>query len=196
LDEFEHGVFSSCSLSIVVDTRQSAEQRGAVDYSLLGTKPSNDALSQRWESAMFKHILFPTDGSELSGQAIPKTVALAKSMSASVTGLTVSEPFHVFASEPMMVTDTEDAYRARCEKRATQYLNAPKKAAEAVGVAFTGLHVFSDQPYTAIIGTASARGCDLICMASHGRRGVSALVLGSETVKVLTHSRIPVLVWR
>ena len=145
---------------------------------------------------MFKHILFPTDGSELSEQAIPKTVALAKSMSASVTGLTVSEPFHVFASEPMMVTDTEDVYRAHCEKRAAQYLDEIKKAAEAVGVAFTGLHVSAAQPYMTIISTAAAQGCDLICMASHGRRGVSALVLGSETVKVLTHSKLPVLVWR
>jgi nucleotide-binding universal stress UspA family protein len=145
---------------------------------------------------MFKHILIPTDGSELSEKLIPKIVALAKSMSTRLTGLTVSEPFHVFAAEPVMVTDTEDVYRAHCEKRATQYLNAIKKAAEAAGVAFTGLHMFSDQPYTAIISTASAHGCDLICMASHGRRGVSALVLGSETVKVLTHSKIPVLVWR
>ena len=145
---------------------------------------------------MFKHILFPTDGSELSEKAIRTTVALAKSMSASVTGLTVSEPFHVLATDPVMVTDTEDVYRARCEKRAKQYLDAIKKAAESAGVVFAGLHLFSDQPYTAIISTASAQGCDLICMASHGRRGISALVLGSETVKVLTHSKIPVLVWR
>jgi nucleotide-binding universal stress UspA family protein len=145
---------------------------------------------------MFKHILIPTDGSEVSERAIPKTVAFAKSMSAKVSGLTVSEPFHVFAADPVMVTDTEDVYKAHCEKRATEYLNAIKKAAEAAGVAFTGLHVFSAQPYMTIISTASAHGCDLICMASHGRRGVSALVLGSETVKVLTHSKIPVLVWR
>ena len=145
---------------------------------------------------MFKHILVPTDGSELSEQSIAKAVALAKSISASVTGLTVSEPFHVFAADPVMVTDTEHGYRAHCEKRAAQYLDVLKKAAEAEGVTFTGLHVIADQPYMTIISTASAHGCDLICMASHGRRGVSALVLGSETVKVLTHSKIPVLVLR
>jgi nucleotide-binding universal stress UspA family protein len=145
---------------------------------------------------MFKHILFSTDGSELSGKAIPKAVALAKSMSARLTGITASTPFHVFAADPGMVTDTEDVYRAHCEQRAARYLNDIKKSAEASGVAFDGLHVYSDQPYTAIISTASAQGCDLICMASHGRRGMSALVLGSETVKVLTHSKMPVLVWR
>ena len=145
---------------------------------------------------MFKHILVPTDGSELSEQAGAKAVALAKSMSARLTGLTVSEPFHVFAANPMMVTDTEDIYRAHCEERATKYLDAIKKAAGEAGVSFSGMHVFSDQPYMTIISTASAHDCDLICMASHGRRGVSALVLGSETVKVLTHSKIPVLVVR
>ena len=145
---------------------------------------------------MFKHILVPTDGSELSEQVIPKAIALVRSMSARVTGLTVSDPFHVFAANPEMVTDTEDVYRAHCEKRAARYLDEIKKAAEAAGVAFTGLHVFAAQPYMTIISTASAQGCDLICMASHGRRGVSALVLGSETVKVLTHSKLPVLVWR
>ena len=90
---------------------------------------------------MFKHILIPTDGSELSEQAITKAVALAKSMSAKVTGLTVSEPFHVFAAEPMMVTDTENEYQVHREKRATQYLNIIRKAAETAGVAFKGLHV-------------------------------------------------------
>ena len=145
---------------------------------------------------MFKHILIPTDGSELSEQAIAKAVALAKSVSAKVTGLTVSEPFHVFAADPMMVTDTEHGYRVHCEKRAAQYLDVIRKAAAAAGVAFNGLHVFAAQPYTSIISTASDEGCDVICMASHGRRGMSALVLGSETVKVLTHSKIPVLVLR
>ena len=144
---------------------------------------------------MFKHILIPTDGSGLSEEAAAKAVALAKSISARVTGLTVSEPFHVFAADTM-VTDTEDTYKARCEERANKYLDAIKKAAEAAGVLFSGTHVFSDQPYMTIISTASAHDCDLICMASHGRRGMSALVLGSETVKVLTHSKIPVLVLR
>jgi nucleotide-binding universal stress UspA family protein len=174
----------------------SGEQTIGIEPRLPSANLGNDTPGYFQESAMFKHILVPTDGSELSKQMIPKAVALAKSMSARVTGLTVSEPFHVFAANAEMVTDTEDVYRAHCEKRAVQYLDEIKKAAEAVGVAFTGLHVSAAQPYMTIISTTSAQGCDLICMASHGRRGVSALVLGSETVKVLTHSKLPVLVWR
>jgi nucleotide-binding universal stress UspA family protein len=145
---------------------------------------------------MFKHILIPTDGSRLSERAIPHAVALAKLMSAKITGLTVSEPFHVFAAKPMMVTDTEAVYRKHCKQLAATYLDAINQAALKAGVACSGVHVFSDQPYQKIISTATSRRCDLICMASHGRRGVSALVLGSETLKVLTHSKIPVLVWR
>ena len=145
---------------------------------------------------MFKHILVPTDGSELSAAAIAKAVALAKSLSAKVTGLTVFAPFHVLAADPAMVTDTEEQYRAHCESRAAQYLDVIKTAADAAGVTFNGLHVFAPQPYVTIISTASDQGCDLICMASHGRRGMSALLLGSETVKVLTHSKAPVLVLR
>jgi nucleotide-binding universal stress UspA family protein len=78
---------------------------------------------------MFKHILVPIDGSKLSEQAIAKAVALAKSISAKVTGLTVSKPFHVFAADPVMVTDTEHGYRVHCEKRAAQYLDVIGKAA-------------------------------------------------------------------
>ena len=145
---------------------------------------------------MFKHILIPTDGSKLSARAIPKAVALAKSMSARVTGLSVSEPFHLFTSNPAIITDTEDVYRVHCKQRAAKDLDVIKKAALQAGLPCHVLHVFSDQPYLKIISTATTRRCDLICMASHGRRGVSALVLGSETLKVLTHSKIPVLVWR
>jgi nucleotide-binding universal stress UspA family protein len=145
---------------------------------------------------MFKHILVPTDGSELSEEAAARAVALAKSISAKVTGLTVSERFHGLAFDPLIVTDNEDVYNAHCEERANKYLDAIRKAANAAGVPFSGTHVFSDQPYMTIISTASAHDCDLICMASHGRRGISALVLGSETIKVLTHSKIPVLVLR
>jgi nucleotide-binding universal stress UspA family protein len=154
-----------------------------------------DQVNRR-KGAMFKHILLPTDGSELSERVIPKVVALAQSMSARLTGLIVFEPFHVFAANPLMVTDTDEVYRVNCERRAAQCLETIKRPAEAAGVDFDGVHVYSTQPYHTIITTAAAHGCDLICMASHGRRGVSALVLGSETLKVLTHSKIPVLVWR
>ena len=145
---------------------------------------------------MFKHILVPTDGSPLSERAALGAVQMAKTMSARVTAITVSVPFHVFSADPVMVTDTEDVYREACEKRAAGYLAAVGKAAKAAGVAFDGMHVSAEHPYAAIIEAASQKACDVICMASHGRKGLAALVLGSETVKVLTHSTIPVVVWR
>jgi nucleotide-binding universal stress UspA family protein len=148
------------------------------------------------EAGLFKHILLPTDGSTLAEKAIAHAVKLARSISARVTGITVFEPSHVFAAEPVVMTDTEDAYRAACEQQAKRNLDVIAKAAEAAGVPFQGRHEFSVQPHDAIIGAAVESGCDLICMASHGRGGVEALLLGSQTTKVLTHSKIPVLVWR
>jgi nucleotide-binding universal stress UspA family protein len=145
---------------------------------------------------MYKHILIPTDGSELSRKAIQYGVALAKEAGAKVTAITVSTPFHVLAAEPAMVTDTAASYADRVARNSAKYLAAAKDAAAASGVSYEGVHVEHEHPYRAIIDTATGRSCDLIVMASHGRRGVSAIVLGSETVKVLTHSTIPVLVYR
>lgn len=145
---------------------------------------------------MYKHILIPTDGSELSRKAIEYGIALAKEAGAKVTAITVSTPFHVFAAEPAMVTDTAASYADRVTQNSAKYLSVAKDAAAASGVSCDGVHVEHEHPYRAIIDTATGKGCDLIVMASHGRRGVSAIVLGSETVKVLTHSTIPVLVYR
>ena len=145
---------------------------------------------------MFKHVLVATDGSPLSEKAALGAVQLAKSISARLTAVTVSTPFHVFATDAVMLTDTEEVYNEECKRRAKKYLRVIQTAAESSGLSFEGIHVFHDQPYAAIIETASNSGCDVICMASHGRRGITALVLGSETMKVLTHSKIPVLVWR
>ena len=145
---------------------------------------------------MFKHILVATDGSQLSEKAALGAVQLAKSMSARLTAVTASTPFHVFATDAVMVTDTEEIYTAQCTSQAEKYLGVIKTAAESSGVSFEGIHVFNDHAYAAIIETANNKGCDVICMASHGRRGITALVLGSETMKVITHSKIPVVVWR
>lgn len=145
---------------------------------------------------MYKHVLIPTDGSELSGQAIREGVAFAKSIGAEVTGITVSPTFHTFSMDPLVVTDTPAQYQKDCEARAEGYLGVIRDAAKAAGVRYNGLHVMNDHPYEAIINAANENGCDLIFMASHGRRGMSALVLGSETTKVLTHSKIPTLVCR
>ena len=145
---------------------------------------------------MHKHILIPTDGSERSQKAIDYGMALAKSVNAKVTVLTVSMPFHAFAVEPGMITDTPEQYAKRIANLTAKYLNVAKEAALAAGMNCETMHVEHDHPYLAIIETAARKSCDLIVMASHGRRGISAIVLGSETVKVLTHSTIPVLVFR
>ena len=145
---------------------------------------------------MFKHVLIATDGSQLSEKAALSAVQLAKSMSARLTAVTASTPFHTFATDTVMLSDTEKVYMEKCERQAEKFLRVIKTAAESSGLSFEGIHVFHDHPYAAIIETADNKGCDVICMASHGRRGISALVLGSETMKVLTHSKIPVVVWR
>jgi len=145
---------------------------------------------------MYKRILLPTDGSPLSAAAIAYGVGLAKSTGATVVGMTVSVPFHTFALDPIMVSDTKESYKKDCEARATKDLGVITAAARAAGVPCDVVHVDAEHPYEGIIDTARRAGCDLIVMASHGRKGASALVLGSETVKVLTHSKVPVLVCR
>lgn len=145
---------------------------------------------------MYRHILIPTDGSELSEKAIEHGVAFAKSINARITALTVSIPFHIFTVTQGMTTETLERYKERMETVAARYLSAVKNTAIAAAVRCDMVHVEHDQPYRAILDTAARRLCDLIVMGSHGRRGVSAIVLGSETVKVLTHSSIPVLVFR
>ena len=145
---------------------------------------------------MHRHILIPTDGSALSQAAVEYGSALAKSVGAKVTLLTVSAPFHVVAVEPRMVTDTAEQYAKQVAAQANKYLDAAKEVALAAGVSCETVCVEHDHPYLAIIETAAMKSCDLIVMASHGRRGISAVVLGSETSKVLTHSSTPVLVVR
>jgi nucleotide-binding universal stress UspA family protein len=138
---------------------------------------------------MFKHILIPTDGSDLSKDAVQYGMSLAKAVSAKVTGITV------YAVHPDMLTETPESCKKRMTTDAMKYLEQVKDAAKA-GVVCDTIQVEHEHPFEAIIETAKAKGCDLIVMASHGRRGISAIVLGSETLKVLTHSTIPDLVYR
>jgi nucleotide-binding universal stress UspA family protein len=145
---------------------------------------------------MYHHILIPTDGSELSQRAAAHGIALAKSIGAKVTIMTVSTPYHLFANEHGKLFDTRERYEQRAALHAENCLNAAKDAASAAGVNCAAMHLVHEHPYQAIIDVAARSICDLIVMASHGRRGVSAVVLGSETVKVLTHSAVPVLVFR
>jgi nucleotide-binding universal stress UspA family protein len=142
---------------------------------------------------MYSNMLLPTDGSELAGKAIQHGIALAQRLGAKTTVLTVVPPFHTFTTDAMMIEDTPALYKARIHKHAEKILGA---AANAAGVSCETLQVENEHPYRAIIDIAGTKGCDLIVMASHGRHGISALVLGSETVKVLTHCKIPVLVHR
>jgi len=145
---------------------------------------------------VYQHILIPTDGSPLSEQAVRQAITLAQATKARVTALTVSAPFRTFATDAVMVTDTPQEYEKDCAARAEGYLGFVRDAAARAGVPYDGVHVIAEHPYAAIIETATQRGCDLICMASHGRKGLSALLLGSETVKVLTHTKITTLVCR
>ena len=145
---------------------------------------------------MYQHILLPTDGSEFSNKAIPPAIELARSNGARVTGIHVSPTFHLLSIDPLLVTDRAADYEIDARKIGRQYLAVIEAAALAAGVPYEGVHVLHDHPYRAILDEAAQRGCDLIVMASHGRRGMGALVLGSETHKVLTHGTIPTLVFR
>jgi len=145
---------------------------------------------------MYQHILIPTDGSELSRLALHEGIALAKALSARVTVLTVTMPFHVFTSDPSMIADSAGQYGKHMASLADQRLTVAKDIARMAAVPCDLVHVEHEHPYQAIIDTAQNRGCDVIEMASHGRHGMSAIVLGSETLKVLTHSAIPVIVCR
>src|SRR6185312_15545746 len=146
--------------------------------------------------SMFKHILIPTDGSDLSLKAVLYGVKLAKSCGAKVTGLTVAVPYRVVAVDAVLIPLDEADYEERSRSASDKALEQVKIAADAAGVTCETVREVHDQPYRAIIDAAQALNCDLIVMASHGRRGISALLLGSETAKVLTHSTVPVLVYR
>ena len=137
---------------------------------------------------MFKNILVPTDGSDLAAKAVEQGVLFAKEIGANITAM--------LSVAPSQLEYSPIEYKKHAETHAEKVLGTVSAAAKLAGVACETLHVEHDHIYEAIIDAASARRCDLIVMASHGRRGISAVVLGSETVKVLTHSKIPVLVYR
>lgn len=144
---------------------------------------------------MYKHILIPTDGSDITGKAIETAVALAKLTGAQLTALAVKEPFPYSAISEMQPVPPQEFFNAQ-ERIAVQNLQIVKEACAAAGMSCAAVSVEALHPWEAILEQAKADGTDLVVMASHGRRGVSALLLGSETQKVLTHSTIPVLVVR
>jgi len=147
---------------------------------------------------MFKHILLPTDGSPVASKAVKRGIEFAKKIGARVTALHVVSSFRFMTDEGAMVLNP--ALRKRFEDegkaRAQEILGAVAKQARAKGVRCAAVSVSSDQSFHEIVATARRKKCDLIMMASHGRRGISSLLLGSVTSKVLLHSKVPVLVVR
>jgi nucleotide-binding universal stress UspA family protein len=142
----------------------------------------------------YRHILVATDGSRRSAPAIRMAAGLAQALGAKLTGLHVVAPY--FSARSGAEYASMAGFRRNVEREATRALGAFNAEARARGVAATATSVLGGEPWQAILRTARARKCDLIVMASHGRGGLSALVLGSETAKVLTHSKIPVMVCR
>ena len=144
---------------------------------------------------MFKRILVPTDGSDITQKAIETSIRLAGSLGAEIHIICVKEPFPYGAISEMQPTPPQEFFDAQ-ERIAARHVAAVIEACAAAGVPCHGVSVEGLHPWEAIIDHAKRMDCDLLVMASHGRRGVSALLLGSETQKVLTHSKIPVLVVR
>ena len=147
---------------------------------------------------MFKHILIPTDGSQLSQDTTRRAVSFAKEAGARITAFYAMPEFPVtYYGEGALIDSTSpEQFTALAEQQAQEILAFVENLCQEAGVDFSKLTSISDTPYEAIIDAATQSDCDLIFMSSHGRRGFSALLLGSETNKVLTHSKIPVLVYR
>lgn len=145
---------------------------------------------------VFRRILLPTDGSDASQRAILAGVAFARELGADVVGLTAVPSFRVLSADPDMLEDTPEQYAAASAGRARRMLADVENAARAAGVPCRLEQVNADRPYEAIVEAAARLGCDLILMASHGRRGLHGLLLGSETERVLVHGTVPVLVHR
>jgi nucleotide-binding universal stress UspA family protein len=147
---------------------------------------------------MFKHILIPTDGSRTAAKAVAAGVQLAKEMGARVTGLYAQEPLPMHIHGEGYVADKQLV--AEFERRAAEYaehcMRELAEAAAAAKVPFEAIIVKSHAPHQAIIETAEKQACDVVFMASHGLKGLTGLVLGSVTHRVLVNSKVPVLVFR
>jgi len=147
---------------------------------------------------MFKHILVPTDGSELSLQTAKRAVSFARDAGARITAFFAKPEYPVayFGEGALIDPTTPEQFAELANAQSKQFLGEVEKMCAEAGVPCSTAAETSDVPYEAIIAAAEKAGCDLIFMASHGRRGLAGFLLGSETNKVLTHSKIPVLVYR
>ena len=146
---------------------------------------------------MFKHILIATDGSAISNKAAKAGIALARALGAKVLAYCAVEPMQPiyvegYAFDQKVIEEIEQHARKAAQNR----VDAIGKMAKAASVSFTSVVTKAFTPYEGIINAAKKQKCDVIFMASHGRRGISALIMGSVTQKVLTHSRLPVVVYR
>ena len=145
---------------------------------------------------MHKSILLPTDGSENCKRAVDYGIALAKQSGARIVALTVTQPLHTGTPRGLIPAHLRSVVHDEMAKHAREALELVESAAKAAGLSVESVHTSHDHPWEEIVRVAKDKGCDLIVMASHGRRGAAALLLGSETQKVLTHSKVPVLVFR
>ena len=145
---------------------------------------------------MYKHLLIAIDGSELAQAALHQGVALARELGARVTIVTVSEPWHSYAPGEVAMPFPVRQYQESIAKWASEILAAAKNVADEAGVRCATIHIKDDYPADGILGVAEKQDCDVIVMASHGRRGLSRLVLGSQANHVVTHSHLPVLICR
>jgi nucleotide-binding universal stress UspA family protein len=149
-----------------------------------------------WETRMFQHILLPTDGSQLSRDTAERAVNFAKSANATITALYAKPVGHPENYGDLVEPAVLDRLVSGSEGKSKEYLGFIKKLCREAGVECTTLAVVSDTPWEAIVNVADDCNCDLIFMSKHGRGGLSSLLLGSETYRVLTHSSVPVLVYR
>ena len=144
---------------------------------------------------MYANILVSTDGSDVAKKGVKHGIALAKALNAKVTIITVTEPLPVDASGWIPSPEEVDRFDAACKRNAGKVLDEARAMAAQIGISAELLHIPEcEHPATAIIETAKSKGCDLIVMASHGRRGIRKLFLGSQTSEVLADGSIPVLV--
>jgi len=158
-----------------------------------GHRGQRSAERQIGSSAMYQHILIATDGSDLAQKAVEMGLSLAKTHKARVTAITASEPWSIARSSGGDVAVPFDAYEQAAASKATKILPSVGKLANKLDVECATAHV-KEHPAEAILQVAHSRGCDLIVMASNGRRGLSRLMLGSQAARVLTHSTVPVLI--
>ncbi len=147
---------------------------------------------------MFKHVLVPIDGSPLSDAAIERAVSFSKEAGARITFFYAQPdfPMPIYGEGALIDPTTPEQFAKSASEEARKILDRAKGAADAAGVNADTDTLVNEVPYEGIIDAAERHGCDLIFMASHGRRGIAGFLLGSETQKVLTHSKIPVLVYR